>query len=267
MVAMSTPLITLCLPIYNAERFLAECIRSIQAQTLADFRVIAVLDGCQDRSEEILMELKDERFTVIKKDRNEGVVVASNLVIEQTTTPFGGRMDADDIMLPERLEKQQDFLLSHPDVDVVGTWFDYINEHSQKIRDAFPFPANHDDIKAGFRVRNSIGGCTVLFRSERIKQLGGYTDQDPFAEDLNLWLKCLANGYQFANIPEVLLRYRLSDGQLSKDKQKETWAMSNVAYRRYGRLIWGDNDPELEIGAPLHRRIMRKLKHLLRTKR
>lgn len=61
------------LPIYNAERFLAECIRSIQGQTFGDFEVIAVLDGCSDRSEEILMDLKDERFHVIKHETNLGV--------------------------------------------------------------------------------------------------------------------------------------------------------------------------------------------------
>jgi glycosyltransferase involved in cell wall biosynthesis len=264
---MASPQITLCLPIYNAERFLADSIHSIRTQTLEDFMVIAVLDGCTDRSEEILMDLKDERFTVIKKERNEGVVAASNLVIERTTTPFGGRVDADDIMLPGRLEKQQAFLLAHPEIDVLGTWFDYIDENGKKIRDAFPFPSTHDEIKAGFRVRNSIGGCTVIFRNERIRELGGYTLQDPYAEDLTLWLKCLAHHYQFANIPEVLSRYRLSGQQVSNRKQHETWAMSNVAYREYGRQIWGNDAPDIDFGAPLYRRIQRKIKRLFTGKR
>lgn len=261
------PSVTLCLPIYNGERFIAEAIRSIQAQTLEDFEVIAVLDGCTDRSEEILTDLKDERFQVVKKERNEGVVAASNLVIERAATPFCGRMDSDDIMHPQRLEKQVAFLRAHPEVDVVGTWFDYISETGEVIRKAFPFPALPEEIRRDFRVRNCLGGSTVTFRRDRIRALGGYTNQDPYAEDLNLWLKCLANGYRLANLPEVLMHYRVHGNQLSTRNQDETWAMTNFSYRTYGRLIWGDDAPEIDLGAPIHRRALRKLKRLIQGKR
>jgi len=260
------PSITLCLPIYNAERFLSEAIRSIRAQTFEDFEVIAVLDGCTDRSEEILIAEKDERFRVVKKERNEGVVAASNLVIGMAVTPFCGRMDADDVMHPRRLERQVTFLADHPDVDVVGTWFDYIDEQGHSVGGAFEFPATHEDIKNGFRVRNSMGGSSVLFRSERMRAIGGYTDQDPYAEDLNLWLKCLANDFRLANIPEVLMHYRVHENQLSKRNQAETWAMTNLAYKRYGRQIWGDDAPVFELGAPIHRRIMKKVKRIVTGK-
>ena len=261
------PSITLCFPIYNGERFLAEAMRSMQAQTLEDFEVFAVLDGCTDRSEEILMDLKDERFHVVKKEHNEGVVAASNMVIERAAATLCGRMDCDDVMHPQRLEKQAAFLAANPEVDVVGTWFDYIDEQGKTIRPAFEFPARHEEIKEDFRVRTCLGGSTVLFRTERMRAIGGYTDQDPYAEDLNLWLKCLAAGYHLANVPEVLMHYRIHGNQLSKRRQAETWAMTNAAYRRYGRQIWGVDAPDYELGAPLHRRALRKLKWLLTGKR
>jgi glycosyltransferase involved in cell wall biosynthesis len=263
---MPEPSITLCLPIYNAERFLAEAIRSIQAQTYPDFLVIAVLDGCTDRSEEILMDLKDNRFEVVKKERNEGVVAASNLVIAKTQTLLGGRMDADDVMHPQRLEKQVHYMSSHPEIDVLGTWFDYIDAEGRKVKDAFPFPATHEELRQAFRIRNSIGGPTVAFRTERLRAIGGYENQESHAEDLTLWLKCLANGFRLANLPEVLHHYRLSDVQASVRNQSEIWAMTNAMYRRYGRLIWGDDAPDYELGAPLWRRVRRKFLRMFRAK-
>ncbi|MBU0509283.1 glycosyltransferase [bacterium] len=255
------------LPIYNAERFLAECIRSIQGQTFGDFEVIAVLDGCSDRSEEILMDLKDERFHVIKHETNLGVVTALNEAIALARAPLIARMDADDIMLPERLKKQVEFMTAYPEVAMLGTWFDTINESGSIVKKSFPFPTDHDEIKRAFRRYNVIGGPTMCMRVEPIRAIGGYAAEMPYADDLTLSLQCLAAGYRFANLPEVLLHYRISRGQLMERRREETFRMTNRAYAKYGPLIWGDDAPEYELGAPLHRRIMKKLRRLARGKR
>jgi glycosyltransferase involved in cell wall biosynthesis len=257
------PQITVSLPIYNADRFLAECIESIKAQTFEDFEVIAVLDGCTDRSEEILMDLKDQRFVVVKNERNEGVVSASNLTIARATGPYTGRVDADDLIDPTRFEKQIEYLGLVQDVDVLGTWFDYIDERGQSIREPFPFAVDHDEIKAAFRRFNSIGGSTVLCRVNRLRAVGGFTDQAPYAEDLTLWLKCLAAGFRFANLPEILTHYRQHPGQLSRRRNAETNRMANLAYRTYGPLIWGEDAPDIEFGASMGRRIVRRVQRML----
>ncbi|MFZ5432554.1 MAG: glycosyltransferase [Calditrichota bacterium] len=261
---MAVPPLSVKIPIYNSERFLEECIRSVQAQTFGDFEVIAVLDGCTDRSEEILMDLKDERFRIVKHETNLGVIAGLNDGIKLAQAPLLARMDADDIMHPERLRKQYDFMTAHPDVDILGTWFDYIDETACVIKKAFPFPTDHERIKQDFRVRNCIGGPTMCLRTERMRLVGGYTVQDPYAEDLTLSLKCLAAGYYFANIQEVLMHYRVISGQLSERRKAETWHMTNLAYARYGREIWGDDAPDFELDAPLHRRAMKKIKRMLR---
>lgn len=264
---MSSPLLTLTLPIYNAEQFLRECLASIRAQKLDEIEVIAIVDGCTDGSEAILREMADARFRIVVFNRNRGVVAASNLAIAEARAPYIARMDADDLMEPERLQRQVEFLDSNPGIDVVGTWFDYIDSRGQKIRDAFPFPATHDELKRDFRVRNSIGGPTVAFRTGRMRSIGGYIEQEPYAEDLNLWLKCLAAGFKLANIPEVLHHYRESGTQLSERRKIETWRMTNLAYQRYGRQIWGDDAPDYELGAPLYRKAWKKLNQLLRGRR
>ena len=261
-ISMPSPLVTLSLPIYNAERFLAEALESIKAQTFADFEVFAVLDGCSDRSEEILMKLKDGRFIVVKKERNEGKVPATNLALFQGHGEFFGRMDADDVMHPEKLERQVRFLRERPDVDIVGAYFDHINEHGAHIRKAFPFPTTHEGIRDGFRRRDCIGGPVALCRRRKLVAIGGYDPLFWQSEDLELWLRCLAAGLRFANLPEVLFHYRVHGAQDSTRQKAAMFELTNVAYRRHGPLIWGDDAPDVEYGAPLHRRVLRKLKRM-----
>jgi glycosyltransferase involved in cell wall biosynthesis len=261
---MPSPLVTISLPIYNAERFLVESIASIKAQTFTDFEVIAVLDGCTDRSEEILMDLKDERFAVVKKEKNEGKVPATNFGVFQGQGEFFGRMDADDIMHRDKLNRQVLFFREHPDVDVVGAYFDYINERGKRVRKAFPFPTTHEEIREGFRVSDCIGGPVALCRRQKLVDIGGYDPYHWQSEDLELWLRCLARGLRLANIPEVLLHYRVHANQDSLRHRKAMFEGTNAAYRRHGSLIWGKDAPDVEFGAPLHRRVLRKLKRIFR---
>jgi glycosyltransferase involved in cell wall biosynthesis len=260
------PSLTVALPIHDAERFLAECIRSIKAQTFEDFEVIAVLDGCTDRSEELLRDMQDARFLIFKKDQKEGLSSALNWVLAHATTPLIARMDADDVMHAHRLERQYEFMSREPSVDILGTWFDYIDENGKFVKKAFRFPTTHEEIRRGFRVRGSIGHPTVMYRADRIRQVGGYPLEFQVAEDLVLWLKCLAADLRFANLPEVLLHYRLTRMQATRKRHAEMGRMTNIAYARYGPEIWGDDAPDFEYEAPLSRRILKRLRRLLRKK-
>jgi len=260
------PLLTVALPIHNAERFLAECIRSIKVQTFEDYEVIAVLDGCTDRSEELLRDMQDARFLIFKKDQKEGLPSALNWVLAHAATALIARMDADDVMHLQRLERQYEFMAREPSVDILGTWFDYIDENGKFVKKAFPFPTTHEAIRQGFRVRNSIGHPTVMYRTERIRRVGGYSLDFHAAEDLALWLKCLAADLRFANLPEVLHRYRLTGTQATRRRYTELAQMTNLAYVLYGRTIWGEDAPDFEFDLPLGRRVLKKLRRLLRKK-
>ncbi len=252
------------LPIYNVERFLRDSVLSIRAQTLTDFEVIAILDGCTDRSEVILNELKDERFIVHKKEQNEGVAAASILGLREASGEFVGRMDADDVMDSRRLEWQVEFLRAHSDIDIVGTWFDYIDEQGRRVRDALPFPQTHEEILHGFRSYMAVGGPTVMCRTNRIRAIGGFDPEFAHAEDLRLMLKALANGLRIANLPEVLYHYREHASQLNRVRRRETHRNSDLSYREFGPLIWGKDAPNPALTAPLVIRLIRKIKRTLR---
>lgn len=260
------PSLTVALPIHDAERFLAECIRSIKAQTFEDFEVIVVLDGCTDRSEELLRDMQDARFLIFKKDQKEGLSSALNWVLAHATTPLIARMDADDVMHAHRLERQYEFMSREPSVDILGTWFDYIDENGKFVKKAFPFPTTHEAIRQGFRVRNSMGHPTVMYRTKRIDSVGGYSMDFHAAEDLALWLKCLAADLRFANLPEVLHSYRLSRTQVTRRGYADLAQLTNSAYALYGRAIWGKDAPDFEFDLPLGQRVLKKLRRLLKKR-
>ena len=104
------------MPVYNGEKYLAEAIESILTQTFADFEFVIVDDGSQDGSAAIIRDYakRDERIRVIRHERNQGVTTARNSGIAASRGEFIAAMDHDDISLPQRLEKQVDFLQSHP---------------------------------------------------------------------------------------------------------------------------------------------------------
>ncbi|MBU1638424.1 hypothetical protein KKC97_12235, partial [bacterium] len=176
------------------------------------------------------------------------------------------RMDGDDTCEPSRLEKQLAFLENNPAVSIVGTYLDYIDEQGKVIDERFPFPPPHEAIKEGFRRRNSMAHATTVIRKDKLLAAGGYRTDLSVAQDIELWLRCLSKGLIFANIPEVLYHYRQHGVQNTKTKRKLMYEFSNRAYRDYGKLIWGDNAPDIEFGAPLHRRAVRKLRRLLLKK-
>jgi glycosyltransferase involved in cell wall biosynthesis len=260
---MHSPLITISLPIYNADKYLAECIKSIKTQTCEDFEVIAVLDGCTDRSEEILMDLKDERFIVIKKVQNEGKVAASNAGLFHGRGEYFCRTDADDTLHSNKLKLQSAFLRAHSEIDVIGAYFDYINERGEVLRGPFPFSLTHENILNEFRVRNPIGGPTALCRREKLVAIGGFSLSYWQCEDLELWLHCLAEGFHFSNLSEVLYHYRVHGAQDSTRLRSEVFRLTKAAYQLHGRKIWGDHPPDGDYSESLWRLAGRYVKRKL----
>ena len=116
------PAVSVVMPVYNGEKYVAEAIESILAQTFTDFEFIIVDDGSRDRSPEIISdyERRDDRIRFLAFEQNKGRAAAKNLGIEAATGQYIAGMDSDDVSLPQRLEKQVDFLRANPDIGVVG---------------------------------------------------------------------------------------------------------------------------------------------------
>lgn len=255
-----TPLVTVGLPVYNAEAYLEKCLESILTQTQPDFTLLAILDGPHERCLRILESKQDSRLKLIVNPVNLGITKTANLLLENTTTPYFARMDADDIMKPDRLACQLDYLESHPECDILGTHFEYINVRGELAGYEPDWPTTHDEIYERFRFHNPIANPTVMFRTAAIHGIGGYDEKYRNAEDLALWLKALAHGLQFANLPDKLLYYRRHVSQATQARMESDLSFCDRAYAEFGRQIWGDRAPDYVAGKTRWHRLRRRFK-------
>jgi glycosyltransferase involved in cell wall biosynthesis len=200
-------LVSVVMPVRDGERFLREALDSTLAQARADLELIAVDDGSTDATPEILAEAaeRDSRVRVVRQEPG-GLTVAINAGCALARGPLIARMDADDVMLPDRLERQVAYLAAHPGVALLGGGIVLVDEAGAEI-DREPGRPQLD-----FLVRNELTHATVMMRAEAFRALGGYRlDQ---SEDYDLWLR-FDEGYGVAALAEPVIRYRLHPGQFS----------------------------------------------------
>ena len=204
---------------YNEEAYLSEAVESVLNQSFQDFELIIVDDGSDDNSAEILQRYaaRDQRVKILKNDKNIGIAASLNRGLETAQATLVARMDADDICMPQRLERQLSFMEAHPDIDVLGSAL--MLHGTRKIRRR---PEAHDMIVAELLFNCSIFHPTVMLRTERAHGGGlfGNSVYDPrqqHAEDYGLWVRlAIQGGARFANLPNPLLVYRIHNGSITR---------------------------------------------------
>jgi glycosyltransferase involved in cell wall biosynthesis len=139
------PRISVVMSVYNGEKYLRQAIESILQQTYTDFEFIIIDDGSTDSSREIIQSYDDKRIRLVINEQNIGLTKSLNKGIRLAKGEFIARMDADDISLPQRFEKQVAYLDSHPEVGVLGTYANII-DHRGKIINNIIFPTEHETI-------------------------------------------------------------------------------------------------------------------------
>lgn len=200
----SLPLVTIGLPCCNAERWLEECVTSVLAQTFSDWELIAVDDGSTDRTPAILRTFDDPRIRVVADGVNLGRCARLNQIAESANGKYLARMDADDVMLPERIEKQVAFLEAHPDVDLLGGGLISIDAQGRpKGWRCLPERINNPRriLKGEALFHPTVMATTQWFRTH--PYIEGYIYSDDFA----LWTK-YAETLTIANLREPLIKYR-----------------------------------------------------------
>jgi glycosyltransferase involved in cell wall biosynthesis len=215
----STPAVTVMMAVYNARPYLAEAIDGVLAQTFRDWELIALNDGSTDGSLEILRRYADgdPRIRVISRS-NKGVVATRNELLAAATAPLVAVHDADDISLPNRLELQVRYFDQHPECVALGARVTLFGPNNLVLGEEFDL-ATHDQIdRANMEARGSaIAHSASMYRTAPARQVGGYREEYPPSEDLDLWLR-LAEIGRLANLPDMLVRYRLSEGSLSHSR-------------------------------------------------
>lgn len=210
----STHRVTILMPVYNAEKYLAEAIESILNQTYKDFELLIINDGSTDRSEEIIQEFSDIRISYMTNETNIGLIRTLNKGIGLIPSEYIARMDADDISLPTRLEKQIKFMDQHPEIMVSGTSIQFFNDQGN-IKD-YIVKSDWQEIKTELLFQPALMHPTVIMRKKFISDGNFfYNESHGNAEDYGLWLKISFNN-KMSNIQEVLLKYRVNETGISQ---------------------------------------------------
>ena len=194
--------ISILMGIYNCAPTLAEAIDSILEQTYSDWELILCDDGSQDNTYQIAKEyqaLYPERIVLLQNEQNQGLNYTLNKCLSHAKGEYVARMDGDDISLPERLEKEIEFLDSNPEYAIVSTPMIFFDEHGDWGRSyAIQKPEKKDFIK------HSPVFCHApcMIRREAMENVGGYTVDKKMLrfEDVNLWYKLYGAGYRGYNL-------------------------------------------------------------------
>jgi glycosyltransferase involved in cell wall biosynthesis len=211
---LMTPKATIIMPVYNTEKFVKKAIESVLNQTFVDFEFIIINDCSSDKSLEIIMSFNDERIKLINNKNNKGVCKSFNEALLQSKSELIFRMDSDDICLPEKLEKQINFMDNHPEVVALGTNANIIDMDGNFIC-LSNLPCDDFEIKKNLSDKPVFVNPTTVVRKKELLEVGGYYEPIIQAfEDFILWNK-LKNKGKFYILPEVLLQYRIVKNSLS----------------------------------------------------
>jgi len=205
--------VTVAMAVHDAipPRYASEAIESILNQTFKDLGISIVVDGSvNEKLSRVLAGYADldKRVRILSNEKSLGLPACLNRIIETTDSDYVARMDADDVSLPERIQRQIDFLEGHPQTDLVGT-FAYEIDEEGRVLFRKKMPINSADVRRLTPRRNPFIHPTVVFRRRFFDKAGLYRSGFPLTEDLELWIRALAQGIEGSNIPEFLYQFRI----------------------------------------------------------
>lgn len=212
-----SPRVTVLMAVHNGEQFLPEALDSVLAQSFDDFELLVVDDGSIDRSAAIVQALRDPRVRLISQP-SSGLAAALNLGLEHARGEYIARHDDDDVSLPNRLERQVEYLDRHPDVALIGSNYTIIDEVGTALAATRVF-THPDDVALALVLSNQFGHGSVMMRRSVVMSVGGYDCSADYVEDYDLWTR-LSHVAQVANLAEDLYRWRRSDEGISLANQE-----------------------------------------------
>lgn len=218
-----TPQITVLMPAFNPGIHFESALDSILGQSLGSFELLIIDDGTTDGSLDILKDVPDPRIRLITNPSNLGLVATLNQGLELARGSHIARMDSDDVAHPERLARQLSYMQAHPDIAILGTW-------SRTIGDGVTpwethHPAHHANIVSQMLFNTGLTHPSVMLDAQQLQAHGlRYRTTNLHAEDYDLWVRACQT-VTLANLPELLLDYRIHGKQVSsshQDAQKQS---------------------------------------------
>ena len=229
----TSPLVTILMPVCDGEQFLREAIDSILVQTFTDFEFLILDDASADSSRSIALGYDDPRIRLLANDRNLGVTRTLNRGIQQARGRYVARMDADDVSMPERLERQVAHLDANPDCAAVATFSQIIDADSvpqgEVCADLSP-----EELDRQLQLQNRIVHGAVMMRTDVVRRLGAYDETMKRSQDYDLWLR-ISDEHAIHILPEFLYSWRQHGQGISSlyaDEQDRYAARARDSARR-----------------------------------
>lgn len=231
--------IAVILPIYKKDKvnYLTLAINSILNQTYHNFKLYLGIDGPLEEELNTFLEQyeKHDQIAIIRFQENRGLPCVLNDLIRlaiQEGFNYFARMDADDISNPTRFEKQIYFLQENPDVDVVGGAIEEINSKGETRNKIIKYPTNSDKCRAYFSTRNPLAHPAVLFKKSYFDKAGFYNESYRQNQDTILWYEGFKKGCIFANLTDVVLRFRMTEDLFRKRRNGLQYAIRTYNDRK-----------------------------------
>ncbi len=203
---MHVPKVSVFMPVYNAGSYLYEAIDSILGQTYMDFEFVIVNDGSTDNSEEIIKSYTDSRIRLVNNPSNLGLIASLNVGLEVCSGDYIVRMDQDDVSMPDRIMLQIDYMDRHPEVGLLGSWFEDFGENIQSR--VVKYSADDTEIRIRHLYQTHISHPTAVIRTSVVRSNNIRFDSDyVHGEDYNCWVTMSAH-CKLSNYPAVLVRKR-----------------------------------------------------------
>lgn len=253
---MKSPRVSVVMPTYNGEKYIAETIRSILAQAYSDFELVVVDDGSTDRTAQVVESFADPRIRLIRSEVNGGIAVATNRGYAAAKGEFIAQMDHDDIAVPNRLAIQVAFLDAHPDVDGCGgqsvnmsgsTALDHFCHRLKRPRAVL----GPDRVACETLFTGILFNPTIMFRSRILENFSGpYDPAFRVSADKDFIERSVARGVRWAILPDLLLRYRRHTASASRNNKNNDLKLAEktaVANRAVLRLVPEASKDELSL--------------------
>ena len=217
MCSLLSPFVSVVMSVYDGEKYLREAVDSILAQTFSDFEFIIIDDGSTDDTYHILEGYKDERIKLIKNSQNYGLAWSLNRGISLASGEYIARMDCDDISYPERFMAQVEFMDRHGDIDVVGSWIEYIDTDGRLTGKIWKCMGSVMGLRWLTFFNTPMPHPAVMARRRFFDLAGQYNAAFKVGQDYELWVRS-NTVFRFSNIQRVLLKYRVHGANYSKNR-------------------------------------------------
>lgn len=240
---MKNPLVSVIIPVYNGADYITQAVESVEKSSFRDLETILINDGSKDDSKQICQKLSKQYTNIvfIHRANNQGLSESLNYAIETAKGKYICRLNQDDIILPDRIQTQVDFLNNNPDYVMVGGALQLCDEKG-KVFETLCMPLTDAEIRNNWLYLNSFADPAVLYRKTAVIQAGLYKQEFYPADDMHLWYRMGRVG-KLANLKQVVTRMRIHDRgatmRIFRTLIKQTWKLHLWSVKHVQKPTWG----------------------------